>query len=649
MKNIIKITVAFFLIGLASCNYLDVVPQDSPTLEHAFSNRSVAEKFFRTCYSHLPDPTNPFYYPSYFTSRDEFDWGTETRTGNTVAGRIAEGLQNTNDPYQNYWSGRQGGSNLYVAIRDCNIFLNNIHIPRDIQEEERTRWIAEVKFLKAYYHYFLMTLYGPIVIADKEVPLSVSPEELRVYREPIDVCVDYIVNLLDEAIKDLPLVLPDPATEQGRINQLIALSVKAKVLTWAASPLFNGNSDYKNWVDNRGLQLIPDTYDVSKWNRAAEAIKKAIDACHEGGLQLYVFNKYSGGAQTFNMNDTLVQMMTIRKSITEDIERNTGVIWATQETFAAGKGGASYSILGDMIRQFFPWIYLQDQQSYINYHFASWHMNSLYYSNKGVPIEEDKNFNYAGRYNLRRATPGDKHESYIATGETTVELHFNREPRFYASLGFDRGYFELATTTTNGGKTFGPFLKWRSGELFTKLMGYTPKKIVPFEASASQGDQNKRYVAQDYRFPLIRLADLYLLYSEALNEIKDQPDSEVYYWIDLVRKNAGLNGVVESWTTASLTPDKPSNKSGMREIIQQERLIELSFEGQRFWDLRRWKLADQYWSLPPMRWAEERDAEKYYVPQVYGNSRQVTFRDYLYPMRIYDLRINTNLVQTYGW
>ena len=87
----------------------------------------------------------------------------------------------------------------------------------------------------------------------------------------------------------------------------------------------------------------------------------------------------------------------------------------------------------------------------------------------------------------------------------------------------------------------------------------------------------------------------------------------------------------------------------MREIIQQERLIELSFEGQRFWDLRRWKLADQYWSLPPMRWAEERDAEKYYVPQVYGNSRQVTFRDYLYPMRIYDLRINTNLVQTYGW
>lgn len=651
MRNIIKITVALLLIGMSSCNYLDVVPQDAPSLDHAFSNRSVAEKFLRTCYSHLPDPTNPFYYPSYFTSRDEFDWGIENRTANTVAGKIGQGLQNTNDPYQNYWSGRQGGSNLYTAIRDCNIFLNNIHTPQDLQEEERIRWIAEVKFLKAYYHYFLMTLYGPIVIADEEVPLSASPEELRVYREPIDVCVDYIVNLLDEAIADLPLVLPDPAGEQGRINRMIALSVKAKTLAWAASPLFNGNTDYKNWVDNRGTQLIPDTYDQTKWSRAAEAIKTAIDACHEGGLQLYVFNKFSGGPKTYNMNDTLVQMMTIRKAITESIDRNTGVIWATQEAFADGKGGASYTILGNMIRQFFPFIYSTDQPCGINYHFASWHMNSLYYTNNGVPIEEDKYFNYPGRYNLRRATPGDKHEFYIATGETTVELHFNREPRFYAGLAFDRGYYEIATTTTpeEAGRSFAPYLKWRQGELTSNpLMGYLPKKIVPFEASASQGTTYS-YTAYDYRFPIIRLADLYLLYSEALNESKDKPDSEVYHWIDLVRENAGLNGVVESWANASKSPDKPLSKNGMRDIIQQERLIELSFEGQRFWDLRRWKLADKYWSLPPTSWTRERDLEKYYVPQVYGDSRQVTFRDYLYPLRNYDLRVNTNLVQTYGW
>lgn len=652
MKNIIKTAFLLFLTGMISCDYLDVVPNDTPTLDHAFTNRAVAERFLRTCYSHIPDVTDPFYYPGWYTSRNELTCDRDSRSARSVAVYIANGNQNTNSPYQNYWSGGNGGRNLYVGIRDCNIFLNNIHIPRDITEEERTRWVAEVKFLKAYYHYFLLTLYGPIVIADEEVPLSASPEELRVYREPVDVCVNYIVDLLDEAIKDLPLVLPDPASELGRISQTIALAVKAKVLTWAASPLFNGNPDYKDWVDNRGMHLVSETYDPAKWERAAAAIKEAIDACHEGGAQLYTFNKYTGGAQTFNMNDTLVQLMTIRKAVTEDIDRNPSIIWASQTVPEDGKGNAGdlgYSILGNLLKMVFPYMYPEDQQSYVNYHGASWNMVELFYSNNGVPIEEDKYYNYSGRFGVRRATPSDKHESYIATGETTVELHFNREPRFYADLGFDRGFFEIATATKDGGVTFSPFLRWRDREVFASGE-YVPKKIIPYESSCSQGDANKRYTPYNYHFPMIRLSDLYLLYSEALNEIKENPDAEVCYWIDLVRENVGLNGVVKSWEHASSNPDKPLSKVGMREIIRKERLIELCFEAQSFWDLRRWKIADKYWSLPPTKWTNTATLpEEFYVPVVYREPRQVSFKDYLYPIRIYDIRINPNLVQTYGW
>ena len=92
---------------------------------------------------------------------------------------------------------------MYRAIRDCNIFLENAHIPRDITELERARWIAEVKFLKAYYHFFLMELYGPIVLVKENLPLSATPEETKVYREPVDECVNYIVQLLDEAAAEL--------------------------------------------------------------------------------------------------------------------------------------------------------------------------------------------------------------------------------------------------------------------------------------------------------------------------------------------------------------------------------------------------------------------------------------------------------------
>ncbi len=652
MKNIIQFTVAFFLIGITSCDYLDVVPDDAATLDHAFSNRAVTERFLRTCYSHLPDITDPFYYPGWYTSRHEHHT-IDSRVYRTVAYQIAEGLQNSNNPLHNYWSGGNGGRNLYIAIRDCNIFLNNIHVPRDIMEEERTRWTAEVKFLKAYYHYFLMTLYGPIVIADEEVPLGASPEELQVYREPVDVVVDYIVDLLDEAIEDLPLVLPDPNTELGRITKTIAMSVKAKTLAWAASPLFNGNTDYSNWVDNRGIQLVSDTYDPSKWERAAVATKAAIDAAHEGGLQLYTFNKFAGGAQTFQMNDTLVQLMTIRKAFTEDADRNTGLIWASQLLPASGKGGGAnvygLSANGHLLQTAMPYIWSTDQPSYPGNQLVSWHMVEMFYSNNGVPIEEDKDYNYTGRFNVRRATPADRHQSYIATGETTAEIHFNREPRFYANIAFDRGFMELSTTTTDGGATFSPFLRYRANEVYATGQ-YACKKWVAFETSASQNDPNKRYTQHNYHMPLIRLSDLYLLYSEALNEMKDEPDDEVYYWIDLVRENVGLNGVVESWENASLNPDKPLNKAGMRDIIQKERLIELSFEAQHFWDLRRWKIADRYWSLPPTRWNNQENApEDFYVPNAYMESRQVTFRDYLSPLRIYDLRINPNLEQTYGW
>jgi len=654
MKSLMKIIAACSLIGIMSCGkFLDVVPNDTPTLSSAFSNRSVMEKFMRTCYSGLPDPTNSLYYPAYFTSKDEFDWRGETRFGNSAAGLISRGLQNPNTPYQDYWSGRQGGKGLYIAIRDCNIFLENAHIPRDISEEERARWIAEVKFLKAYYHFFLMQLYGPIVLVKENLPVSASSEESKVYREPVDTCVNYIVELLDEAIPDLPLVLPDPTTEQGRISQCIALSVKAKVLAWGASPLFNGNTDYAGWVDNRGKQLIYQTYDPAKWERAAAAIKEAIDACQSAGYRLYHFNRYAGGAQTFAMNDTLVQEMTIRKAITEASDRNTGVIWATQEQFASGKGNATalgLSNISDMLRETFQNLYTTDQPSLIDYMSASWYMGELFYSDNGVPIDEDKYFDYANRYNPRRATPADNVQSYIATGEVTASMHFHREPRFYADLGFDRGFFELSTTTTDGGKTFGPFIKSRVDE--TGPAGgngaYSPKKIISFESSGSQGITGRTYTMSPYQFPLLRLSDLYLLYSEALNEVKSQPDGEVYYWIDSVRAVAGLDGVVQSWQHASIHPDEPENKNGMRKIIRKERLIELAFEGQRFWDIRRWKIADQFWSLPSTSWSNSKDPVLYYVLQV-GTARQVTFRDYLYPISNQDLRINSNLVQTYGW
>lgn len=638
MKNsIIKILFVFFLaISTIGCNdYLDVVPNNVPRIEHAFSNRETSERFLFSCYAFLPYVVHMYNYPAYFNSHDEFDVSQYFMNAfqTTPAGIISFGGQNSNNPLQNYWSGSNGGTNLFQAIRQCNIFLEEIDKPRDIEESERERWIAEVTFLKAYYHYFLLQLYGPIPLIKENIPLSSPPEDTWLFREPVDESVDYIVELLDEASPNLPMIINNPIEEAGRITRPIALAVKAKVLTLSASPLFNGNPDYLNWVDTRNKQLVSATYSNEKWVKAAAALKAAIDTCHSAGLTLYYYEKMSS-PNTSAMNDTLVKQMNVRKAFTE--RWNEGIVWTDTR------------LAWDLQRLSLPIMKPVDIGKITPRFYASFDMVELFYSNKGIPIDEDPDWNYDARYQLRVSTPEANNEHYIPLNERTVALHFDREPRFYANLGFDRGFFELSSLTNNRGKSFAPFLKTRLGDVanYENPGAYYLKKLVAFESNANDAGG---YVMNPYLYPVIRLADLYLLYSEALNEINDSPSEEVYHWIDQVRAVTGLKGVVESWSE-SLFPERPFDKNEMRKIIQQERMIELAFEGQRFWDVRRWKRINELWSRPGRNWNNNgRTPEDYYTIVQVRDARTITVKDYLWPISLNDLRINKNLVQTWGW
>ena len=149
---------------------------------------------------------------------------------------------------------------------------------------------------------------------------------------------------------------------------------------------------------------------------------------------------------------------------------------------------------------------------------------------------------------------------------------------------------------------------------------------------------------------MIRLPALWLLYAECLNEVGG-PGAEAYQYIDMVRARAGLPGVQASWATYSNNPNKPATKEGLRQIIHQERRIELAFEGQAGWDLRRWKELQNVLSGPIQGWNTGKNDRtilsyyqliNYYQP-VFG------LRNYIYPIQTYDLLINPNLVQSLYW
>jgi hypothetical protein len=153
----------------------------------------------------------------------------------------------------------------------------------------------------------------------------------------------------------------------------------------------------------------------------------------------------------------------------------------------------------------------------------------------------------------------------------------------------------------------------------------------------------------NYAWPEMRLADLYLLYAEALNEANG-PGAEVYNYVNKVRTRAGLGSVESSWANFSTNPSKYTSKEGMRSIIQQERGIELSFEGHRYWDMLRWKTASQEINGNVKGWdRSQSDPALYYRPITFFTQRFQAPRDYLWPIKEDDLLNNQNLVQNPGW
>lgn len=618
-----KIIFLFTLcLTISSCkDFMDIVPDNVATVEYAFRDRERAEQYLFTCYYYLPaagslnDPGmvcgDANWYHADPNGRAQPGWDIMRYGNNKVT------------PLMNYWDGR------YQGIRDCNIFIENIGKVLDLDEFEKLRWIAEVKVMKAYHYFWLLQMYGPVPIVRENLPIDASAKEVAVYREPVDEVVDYIVKLIDEATPDLPLKIDNEVTEMGRITQPIALSIKAKVLVTAASPLFNGNTNYSAMIDKRGKQLFNQTEDKTKWTRAAIACKNAIDTCGLAGFALYKFSN-----STLNVSDTTLNVLECSQVITD--KWNCEHIW--------GKFFDSRYIQISTI----PRLNANHERVVYQMLAPTLKMAEMYYTNNGVPIDEDKTYDYDGRYDL--ATSGKDQKYYLQTGFETAKLHMNREPRFYGSLAVDGGWwFGLGRNTESAQWPLkfklGQVEGGRIGTERYSITGFYIKKLASYESTYS----STTFLEKKYDWPVFRVADLYLLYAEALNESLDVPNAEVYEYIDMVRERSGLKGVEESWSTYSVYPEKYKTKEGMRKIMQQERNIELAFESVRFWDIRRWGLAVEYFSQPIQGWEIDgkTSADFYQVKTI--TNLNYSLRDIFWPIQESEILVNSNLLQNPGW
>ena len=647
-KSIASALAAAALLFSSGCNgFLNVVPDDGlPSIETAFNLRSSAIKYLATCYSYMTLDGSMGNDPALLGSDELWDLYGRTTTNRSdrvpfTMSYIARGNMSANTVYANDWA------SMYEGIRCCDILVDNIQRVPDMDDSEKAQWIAEVTFLKAYYHFNLVRKWGPVPIIRESLPIDSSVDEVRVHRDNIDDCFDFILELLDRAMPDLPLVNPS-VDEYGRINQAICASFKAKVAVYAASPLFNGNSEQAALVDTDGTtRLFPEKTDdekLARWTAAMEACREAIAVCDEANISLY-----EGDDITYRMTDSLKTTLTLRNAFNQ--KWNSELIWGNTQS-PSGTMNMYHKLCMPILNGY------TDMLGGYMFIGVPLKIAEQFYTVHGLPIANDSEWANINPMDLR--VGDDQHSYYICKGRKTVKLNFDREPRYYASLGFDGGNWLGQLGNYNDLKPEDVhFVACRMGGTHAKrgsqtgpVTGFLPKKHFPIQATWTGPNSFTGAGTTWYPWPMIRLSDLYLLYAEAINEAEGPNGAhsdDLFKYINLVRERAKIPDVKTAWDTYSNSPGYYGTKVGMRAIIHRERLNELAFEGQRFWDLRRWKEAPAEYQKGIYGFDVTSAKEEDYYVKKFLYEQKFGLKDYFWPIPTSYIEVNPNLVQNIGW
>ena len=257
----------FLTVG-CSKDILDIKPVDKFTEANVFTDAKTLEIYVNGCYSGFYTfgdvgwwfalPLEHFTSPLSDENYAKFDfWGTWIINHNG-------GLDPSNlGCYQWKWG------KLYESVKNCNLFLDNIDLAKEVDPSLVGRYTDEVRYIRAYLYFDLLRYWGGVPIV-KAVP---SLDNYQVIpRNTPDEVVDFIVSELDEILKDpkVPNSLQTcPETYKGRVTTAAVHALKARALLFSASPLFNKSNDR------------------SKWEKAATASKAAIDYAEGNGHHLF--------------------------------------------------------------------------------------------------------------------------------------------------------------------------------------------------------------------------------------------------------------------------------------------------------------------------------------------------------------------------
>jgi starch-binding outer membrane protein, SusD/RagB family len=634
MRKISKYLCAFAL-GLlcVSCNdnFFDTIPGDRLTLDQTFSQATSTESFLANVYSYVPDE-----FSQRFTSGTAGPWTGGSSEAEYVWSFVESQKVNNGslDPSASligkYWN------EYYKGINKASIFMERIDKCLDMDPVLRPRRKAEARALRAYYYFNLLKIYGPVVLlGENSIPPDASFDAVQLPRNSVDECVDFISKQLDQASTDLP-DSPNEG-ERGRITRPMALAFRSQVLLYAASPLFNGNTDYAMMKNTDGKQLISQEFSQTKWELARDAAKLFLD---QFVPNQYFLNKI--GVPGVNLNP----YMSYRETVRGDNSNDTSKLNKEMIFFRISADDASFQYEMTPFHSGAP----NNDYKGSGGKSVTQEMVDLYFTNNGLRIDDDPTYKSTG---MSTKAYNDKFvSSQLFAPINTFNQWVAREPRFYADVTFNNSIWlktdpsKIITTTFFNGNS-----GQKVGGNDYPVTGYIVRKGAPL---GSWGADGRACI-------LLRLAEIYLNYAEACNECGDFVEAIKY--VNIIRQRAGVPEYGTGTDSNNLTRiNYPVSKDEIRNRIRRERCIELSFENQRYFDVRRWKVADMAvgdgWVYPTYHLGGEggefhglnvsQDPPSFFKTVVF-EKRTFEKKHYLFPVPQSEININKKLVQTTGW
>jgi starch-binding outer membrane protein, SusD/RagB family len=511
------------LLGLTACDadILSLDPVDQLSDETVFADPNLAETFLNDIYIGMGHGLYEIMLAS-ITDEAHFihNYNTEKVVQATISssdrGAMGDGRLNHFD-----WSDN------YFRIRQTNIFLQNID-ETDFDQALKDRMKGEAHFLRAYFYHNLMRMYGGVPLITQVYGLS---DEYEVARNTFEETVDFVVADAQAAAELLPL--DHSGDDVGRPTRGAALALRARVLTYAASDLYNENP---GGIAETGYTTAQDR--TALWRAAKDAAQDVIDL---GEYELFRPTPASPEEAAENYADLFLQKTSSEAIMSRFFLVNRGDGY--QPGLHNGPNG---------------------------YH--NWGGNT--------PIQ-----NLVDDYLMADGSQFDWSNPAHAAAP-----YENRDPRFYASIlhdgaewrdrpadvveldpyGIIQTFRELTLpdgSTVGGLDTRdGPIEDWNDA-----YSGYYIKKFI-------DPNVNHQFVRQEIPWIFFRYAEVLLNYVEASIELGELGDAVTV--LNQIRRRAGMPEV-----SGALSQD------ALRDIYRRERRIEMAFEEQRFFDVRRWMTA----------------------------------------------------------